>query len=298
MREIEKFYEKEVRRVVGRSIRVRAGMANIEQLKRMPNYQRAIREGKVKAIVAEFNGLALGYVYVNERANGQKELVDGNHRSHAAMEVGYKFLPMIMTIGMTEQEEAVLWRKLNNNRSNPSATEDLNAAKWAKDPEAIKLMATVRHYGYRFAFEKCRPGRTIDAVQALRYAMRREALDETLLVCSTAWPDGDDARAGVTAPILKGIAVFLSSIAEEDTEKFSVERLIERIAKHHPSRLLGAATQATSRYSDVARRIAREMVEIYNGSLAPEKCVEVDFRPRRKAKADPSPASTNGNGAK
>lgn len=296
MRNIAKHFETKIKQNIGKTVKVTVGLLKLDDiadgLVRLPGYQRRLREAKVSAMEGAFNGLAAGFVFVNERTTkdpldnyrpGTRVLYDGNHRTEGAIRAGEKYIPMIFTVGLTATEEDILWEVLNGNRSNPEAVDRLKAKLFRKDSNATAICHTVHKYKYRLPFEGTEEGTEIKAIAALQFAFKREKLDDTLMVCSTAWPhdsNGNRAVAAVQAPMLKGIAVFLSSISGDDIHRFDINRFISRLASRHPGDLMRNISSDIKASGGVAKKLAGVMLDLYNGRARASKCIGLDFRSR------------------
>src|SRR5258708_7808516 len=64
-------------------------------------YARPLREPRVKKLVAEFDPLGVGVLYLSMRDDGSYWIIDGQHRAEAARRVGLPGLDAYVYIDLT-----------------------------------------------------------------------------------------------------------------------------------------------------------------------------------------------------
>lgn len=111
--------------------------------------ERRINEPTIKSIIKNWDIAKAGVLTVNQRANGQLCIIDGQGRYLAAMQIdSIETLPCKLTIGLTVEEEARLFLVLNKIRKSTTPFDDFHARLAANDPEANHLHTVLLRSGY------------------------------------------------------------------------------------------------------------------------------------------------------
>lgn len=111
----------------------------ISQLTVDDQYQRPLTANMVKQIVGSYNPRQFGVVIVNLREDGTCAVLDGQHRLAAAKQMGWTEIPCLVHEGLSLQEEAELFVRLNQDRRQPNAWDKFNARLTAEDPVALDI---------------------------------------------------------------------------------------------------------------------------------------------------------------
>lgn len=231
--------------------------------------QRQMVPARVKKIADAMDLDCIGVITINRRTNGTNSIVDGQHRHGALMrlELGDWRVKCDVYHGLDLEDEARLWRRLNNTRR-PTAFDDFHAALVEGDSEAVEINSIVESHDLIIHSQKA--DGTVRAVAALRHIYRGGSkngatthpgvLDDTLAVATGAWGTFADATEG---QVLQGLGSFLSQHKDE------IDRavLTQKLAKFPggPRALLGKARGlADLRPGTVPQHLATIVADVYN----------------------------------
>lgn len=79
--------------------------------------QRALDQGRVNRLAADFQADALGVLTISLRPDGSRAIIDGQHRQTAALQVGYdRAVTAVQYEGLSPADEAVMFLHLNNTK--------------------------------------------------------------------------------------------------------------------------------------------------------------------------------------
>lgn len=249
----------------------RLEVVKIEDLHRDMSYQRPINQELVDQIARKWDIAAAGPIVVSRRANGDLYIVNGQHRTAAARQVGETEIIAQVLNGLTAAEEAVL-RLKGNVRRTDKPQERFQAQLTAGDPESHAIKQIVEALG---GVVNTSPQATygINAVSSLEGLYRR---DNGILLTRTLETIKDmygvlDGEA-VTVSILKAVAWFLDAHRAgydrarliERCQDVGAQRLIQQ-ARNHKAVMGGAMWVNTY----------RAIVEAYNERLSDAKKLEV-----------------------
>lgn len=197
-------------------------------------YQRDLDIARAEKYAREWDPYLLNELTVSERDDGTYWVIDGAHRLHAALKRGIVNLRCFVVRGLSPEDEAALFVKLNRNRKAVNAWDSFKAALAAKDRDALRIKATVEEAGY--SITRSGGPRAIKAVAGLQKINNLggvELLRETLVVIGVAWEGDPDATENMP---LVGIATFLHHYRSHPA--YSHARLLEVLSKIPVSRLV------------------------------------------------------------
>jgi hypothetical protein len=211
-------------------------------------YQRRLTSF-VTTIAREFDPLMVGTLVVSERRGGKKAIVDGQHRFEAMKSLDYQTFPCIVFRGLSPQQEANLFARLQMGRRNMKPMDRFMALLQGEptDPmtiEAVAIKQIAERNGFRLVAEGKGP-RIIKSPSGLEaiYRTKRSqyidgatALDKTLETIAASWMP-DEVKSG-DADLIKGIGLVFLRHAEE---KLNQNRLIERLSELTPTTILARA---------------------------------------------------------
>ena len=233
-----------------------------------PEYQRPPRERIIRQIVAELDPDALQKLTVSRRSDGSDNLIDGQNRRIALQRIGYgqELAPCLLYEGLTIQEEAALFGKLNGVRGNTSALEIFYSDLAAEKPEAVAVQKVCESAGVAIDFSRRRSGACTGAVSTLRRTYNRggrSLLYDSLVYVRRAY--GTENRA-YSSKMIGGMGTFLGRHGKHPN--FDPERLVDLLQRMPLNILYAKALQAQEVVgSNGESGIARALLTIYNHGL-------------------------------
>lgn len=196
-----------------------------------PDYQRSLDTARADAIARDFDPMRLGTVVVSRRGKGSDVIVDGQTRCAGAQTAGYGGLEVRCEVfeGLSKQEEAGLFLKLNNGRKAVAALDKYKARLVAEEPIALEIEAIVRALKLRIGAGKRQ--HTISAIRAVESVHRRQRNLARSLSVLVGWA-GDDPFV-FHGDLIQSMSLFLAHYPEVDDA-----RLVEQLAKQGPERIV------------------------------------------------------------
>jgi hypothetical protein len=188
--------------------------------------QRPLDTTRAERIANSFDPNALGTFVVSRRADGTYHLIDGQHRHAVVILLGHEdwLLNCQVYTGLTTQEEARMFRLLNNSKA-VNVIEKFLVRIQEEDPVAVKINDVMADKGWKISTSKI--DANFCAVAAVEKPYRRAEAKhagdgETLVawlmdVVTKAWGFAAD---GVRAEIISGLSlVWLRHSEAIDTKK-------------------------------------------------------------------------------
>lgn len=248
-------------------------LVNLKDLTVDLNSQQPLKPAKVKKMTATgFDPLLAGTLIVSRREDGTMVILDGQHRTAAALDAGIEQLPAMVFDGLTPEEEAAMFLG-HNEKSNPSAISKFRVAVNAGNELENKINDIIVRYGWKVIEGKGkRPFRSVGA--AYDIFCRRSAFNrpnfrvdgailfaETMQAITEAW-DGDPKSTH--ASIVKAVGYFLQTYWKD----VDLVRLSRQLATVKPESLI-ASIRASKDALGVKQEVAGgyEVVNIYNEKL-------------------------------
>ncbi len=218
-------------------------------------YQRDLDANRAEYMAANFDPDVVGVPVVSKRADGGLVRIDGQHRLAAAVAAGFGDEPILMQVfdGLTIQQEADLFLRLNGNRKGVAAVEKYKARIEAREPVALEIYGVLKKHGCRIATGQGRG--IIAAVAAVEHAYNKGNLDSVIYVLS-AWMDRD--TAGFEGAFVRGVSLFLSLYPDAD-----LDLLVKKLGTATPRQLLTKMRNET-RQSTPNEGSVYVLIEIYN----------------------------------
>lgn len=218
-------------------------------------YQRELDAKRTERMAAQFNAELIGVPVISKRADGSYVRIDGQHRLAAAVSAGVGDVPILMEVfeGLTIQQEAELFIRLNGGRKAVVAIDKYKARIEAREPVALEIHGVLKKHGCRIATGRGRG--IIAAVQAIEYAYYKGNLDRVVYVLS-AWLDCD--TAGFEGAFIRGVSLFLSLYPDAD-----LDLLVKKLSTASPRQLL-TKMKNEARQSTPTEGSVYVLVEIYN----------------------------------
>lgn len=236
----------------------------VDHLQTDSSYNRPVHLGRVAAMVEKFDPEAIGVIYVSRRRNGGLYILDGQHRVEILRQVGWQDqkVPCLVYENLTIEDEARLFREMNEQRTKPRPEDLFRARLVAGDPIAEAINAVLERHGlYLTTTAGDAHIRAVRTVEKLANSVGIHVLDQTLEIINSAWGFDKDS---LSQPTLTGIALLLAT-----HKNLSIERLIEKLRAEHPVQMIAKMKYLSTvgGGSDNPTNFANVMIQIYNKGL-------------------------------
>lgn len=227
------------------------------------SYQREAIPARIKAIAENIDLDGLGVLTVSRRKDGTNVIIDGQHRVEALRYHGFDEewdVECRVYTGLTTEQEAALYRHLNNTRR-ITAWDEFKAGLVAGDVECLAIDAIVKANGLKVS--SYAGDAKVMCVAALRNIHKRyggDALGGALGMVTSAW--GHTANA-----VEKDIVIGASIVCATFNGEIEKPSMVKKLAKTPggPSGLLGRARGIREMQSaPISRIVAQQMVATYN----------------------------------
>lgn len=237
-------------------------------------YQRLVKPAQVKKIVSDYEPIAFGKLLVGERKNQTLWVVDGFQRLTAHLEMGVKKTPVEVFVSKGRQHEAIIFKKVNADRSKVAPLDIFRACLVAKEPSVVTINSVCEECGFKIGKKgsKSAPN-VISAISTINdYVFDvggGNLLRDVLCLIKKLWSDDPDAVRNV---VLGGLASFLSNYKNEDN--FNYERLENVLRKETPIRMIRHTDDRTKFSLDGSSRFVYFrscILALYNKKLSPAK---------------------------
>ncbi|KAB7752781.1 DUF6551 family protein [Mycolicibacterium mucogenicum] len=230
-------------------------------------YQRLLDVARARTITASWDRRLVGIIEVSDRgpdASPRYAVVDGQHRWAAA-----RFLqnpPQLVANvheGLTVEQEAELFDKLNRQRRQPTTWDHWKARRAAGDTTVAAIERVVAKAGLVVTETTGRDGAVwcISTMEKIFASGGPELLQMTLDVITIAW---GHQRAAVEAPMVHGIAMALQTF----DGRISAQRLDDALTAVAPKRIRVMATTLrddAGMTGSLAKLTAVAIINLYNG---------------------------------
>lgn len=225
---------------MNKSTRVTYEMLPIKDLK-LGNYQRDLDMTRCKSYAADFNINMMGTIMISER-EGTYYIIDGQHRVIVANLVNQNEVFCQIIKGMTYEEEAILFGKLNTKIKHLSTTSLFNSGVEGKKAEETEIAAILKGVGFKVGRTKADD--TIIAILAINTVYRKygkKHLFETLALIKNIWNGKADS---LNNKIITGVSEFIKIYKNEIG--FTTKIFVNQLRKVDPVVLVREATAVTS----------------------------------------------------
>lgn len=224
-------------------------------------YQRSLEQKDVDRIIREWNGREITPVVVSFR-DGKFNVADGQHHIEAMRQkAGGRdvIIPCVVHTGMTYQEEAELYARLDTDKKRLTLRQHTKAMVEAgTDARIMEVKRLVEGSGFVWALkEPTGEAYEIAAVRALINAYQLlggVAFSRMLSLLAGAWRG---TPSSLKASMLSGMALFLKTYETEISDYF----FIKRMSAVSPEEIIRQGRVD----NNVALRFARILRERYNG---------------------------------
>lgn len=234
---------------------------NVDLLE-MADYQRGLKQNKVANYVKNYDPMIFGTILVSYRDN-RYWIVDGQHRVEVAKRLGIKTVWCQVIEGLTYEQEATEFHKINTRRVPLNANQKFHALVESKDNVALNIVGILNKYGmvYSRRGQEFVPNciTAIGSVQTIYAKCGAEQLDTVLRIVKRTW-NGD--HVSLRAEILKGLNTFISNYI------YNEETLIKALEKLKPLDLITMArasviSRRTGRSDGTCFHIAKTIRDLY-----------------------------------
>lgn len=242
----------------------------IDKLRVDPRYQRAYKKARAEAIGRQWDDSLAGVITVSKRKDNQFYIIDGQHRVRGAEIAGIGHIDSDIRTGLSLQEEAALFDRLNADRALVSALERFKARLLYRDPVAIEVASILAEFDGTIAEKLGRSNtgdtgvRSISALERVYKAGGPELLRDILGIIKEAWGAIDyDTTNEYT---LGGLRWFI----QRHGEKMNVKRMTERLNVEGYGQIRRMAHASMQIFGGSGpQNFYRAMVEAYNKGLTP-----------------------------
>lgn len=155
------------------------------------SYGRPLSEPHVARLVKTWNPDLVGIITISARSNGTQICVDGQHRVHAAREVGAKSLPARLVEFESVEEEAEFFLGLNTMKA-PRAIDRFKARLRAKDEDTVAIAKILKSYNISVAAHS--GVGVLSSVTTVENLYSGGNLERTLEHITKAWPQAKQSR--------------------------------------------------------------------------------------------------------
>ncbi len=234
-----------------------------------PNVQRTCDYGRAQKIADELDMDALGIITVSRRPNGFNHIVDGQHRVEGVRLArgDEQRVPCRIHFGLTREEEARLFRLLNNT-ARPTAIDKFRIRVVEGEPVAVAISEVLGVHGWKV--EGSPVEGSFASVVAIERVWRREpdAVERTIATITNAW---GRTTKGSNGGIVEGIGLVYARFGDA-VDDFALADKLSRFGgksardiADRPARLIGAARGIAETYGwPVSKGVADLVVETYN----------------------------------
>ncbi|RSN14343.1 hypothetical protein DMB42_07415 [Nonomuraea sp. WAC 01424] len=179
---------------------------DIDTLKFDEDAQRGLNVKRAKSIADGLIVDALGSIVVSERADGNRYVVDGMHRTEACRIRGLRTLKAEIHYGLNQQQEATLFLIKNRESAKVSTLDEYKVGLTAGDALCVSVDNVLKRHALGLGSSSTNSVGAVSAVLRITRQYGAEVLDRTLKVVEAAWGRDKESWDGV---ILGGVAMFL-----------------------------------------------------------------------------------------
>jgi hypothetical protein len=172
-------------------------------------YQRTTSDARVAKMAKNFNPTQLGLLQVSMRADNVFAIVDGGHRAALLRKKGLTHALCQVHIGLTVEQEALLFSELNSKAVKPSGIRNFVALRFGGDRLVLDIHLICAGLGWKVADEN-KIG-TLRSVTSLYAAHHAGNLMASLDLITRAW----STKIKLHDAVLGGVSLWLRRRAGE-----------------------------------------------------------------------------------
>ena len=228
---------------------------------KLGDYQRDLDMTRCKSYAADFNIDMMGTIMVSER-EGAYYVIDGQHRVIVANLVKLDTVFCQVIKGMTYEEEAILFGKLNTKIKHLSTTSIFKAGVEGKKSEETEIAKILKNVGFKVG--RAKADNTVVAILALNKVYRKygsKHLFETLVLIKDIWNGKADS---LNNKIITGVSEFIQIYKNEN--EFTSKVFVKQLKKVDPIMLVREAkTVISTNRTDI--KMVTILFKYYNNRL-------------------------------
>ena len=241
---------------------------SIEELKLAP-YQRMLKRKRIEQYAREFDPDIFGIILVSYR-DDQYWIVDGQHRVEVAKLVGKSTVTCQVIYGLTYEQEAEKFHKINDRKVRLNANHKFHAKVESKDEAALDVISILRKHGFGYSKE----GGTalndtiicVGSLQKIYKTRGYDALDEVIGIVKGAWLGEKESLRGY---MIKGVNTFVSNY---DYDRKTLIKALSRFeAKEIQRRALSYMEGSPRLDNGSCPAIAKVIRDIYDDEVMNKK---------------------------
>lgn len=248
-------------------------VVSVDEL-RIGKYQRSVKMQKVKLMAKDFDKNLLGTITVSSR-DGRLYVIDGQHRVVLARIKGLKDLMALVYEGLTYEEEAEYFNKLNgaNGEQTRLVRADIfNANVEAKEETSVKIKEIIEGLGLKIS--KASADNTIVALNSVLKVYKKHGdnhFKNTLNLIKNTWSGESISFNNL---LITGTAEFLNIYGSDIN--FSEDIFEKQLSKITPVKILREAkSDMTTNSNNV--RVMNALLKYYNSGLRAKKLTNKHF---------------------
>ena len=233
--------------------------------------QRAIVEPHRDNLTSRFDPRKVGAVIVSERANGDKYVLDGQHRLTAAANSGYNgTIPAVIHSGLTIDEEADIFLALNESKL-VHPIDKFHARVTAGRATSVTVNNIVKSLGFAVETTGLSP-KSIAAVATLEriYTVHGgDTLTATLVAVDEAWED---------LPVNARSARFLEAVGDVlgSVEGAKLQRLVAKLKTTSAGNIIADADFLADLHKRSKKAVTVDvLIALYNKGLKKDQQISV-----------------------
>lgn len=244
-------------------------------------YQRPLNQRRVRTIATEFDPDAVGMLYVSIRSDNTKVILDGQHRkaSLVAMGWGDQLVPCFAYRNLTLEDEARIFRIMNESRARPTSIDLFRTKIAERDPKALDIQAILGANGLRIGYSTD-PGwfRAVSGAQKVYDTAGRDTFRKVIETIHGSWPSYSDPWA-CSSDMMLGLGLMYA----EYESGIDMARLVTRLSVETPANLIGKAKSLrASLGGSVPTNVAITLIALYNKGMRSKRLEDLQSRPWRR----------------
>lgn len=231
--------------------------------------QRGLNVARAEAMAKDFKEEGLGVLAVSHRADGSYHIVDGQHRWEACKRAGKKFVQCKVYSGLSKQDEAALFRVLNQTKI-VNALDRFRVKVVEGEPTAVDINGIIEKVGWRVPIQTTpKTQGVIHSPVALEWVYNGAGIRDrsqpgifrqTIEILTAAWGFEPDV---MRSDLVKGLGAFLTRY-EGMLDLSKVVRMLQTYPGGPVKLFAEAKVMRSMRSSSCADSVAAILTGLYN----------------------------------